>query len=242
MISLLSSKSPFFSSSTLFFMAGYQQPFSEELIAMWVRRSALRPVPTYARVSTATLERIEDLLADDEPSSQERLADAFVRFESTQSALASRIADGLRSPLEETALALGYFLSLAVWLAFEHTFEERLHEISEQDLEATEQSLNFDEELRREAPDESLDTDDVVAMEQPDVVDFVREHIDVALEAHAVHVDIKDVDTIYRLVLLEIVALSYAVQAPHHFPLSKAEWTALFYQRILSTVPKRAVR
>jgi hypothetical protein len=193
---------------------------------MWVRRAAIRTVPPFARVPAHALERVESMLAGDDEASEEKLEDAFSRFESTQPALSSRIAAALARPAGETTLALGYFLSLAVWLAFEDTFGSRLGEISEEDLESTVQSFDFDEELRKDAPDEAVETDDVVAMEQPDIVEFVREHIDVALESNAGTIDVGEVDGIYRLVLVEVVALSYAVRPPDRYPVTKAEWSA----------------
>ena len=63
-------------------------------------------------------------------------------------------------------------------------------------------------------PAEVVDSDDVVAMEQPHLLHFVHEHVDAALEAHADEVDVDDVHAIYRVVLVEILALSYAVKPP----------------------------
>jgi len=193
--------------------------------AMWVRRAAIRPIPLYARVTSTTLDQVEALLSDEGASGEEALTQAFRRFETSQPALAARIALTLRRPLDETALALGYFLSLAVWLAFEQTFGAQLGEIVEQDVETTHQAILFDEELRRNDPKETVDTDDVVAMEQPELLGFIREHIDVVLETPE-EVAIEDVDLIYRMLLLEVVALSHAVVPPTSLPLSKAAWVA----------------
>lgn len=193
---------------------------------VWVRRAAIRPVPLYARVSSHVLTAIETELADDDELAREQLDTAFSRFEQSQPALAARVADALGRPLDETALALGYFLTLAVWLAFERNFEDRLSEVTADELEAAEQSLELDEELRRLDPAEAVDSDDVIAMEQPDVLGFVQEHLDAALEAHAGTVDVDDVDAIYRVVLVEILALSYAVEAPAHYVLPKSEFSA----------------
>lgn len=89
--------------------------------AMWVRGAAIRPVPRYAVVERSTLDGIERELADDSPRARDELDRAFTRFESTQPHLAESISQVLARPLDETALALGYFLSIAVWLAFERT-------------------------------------------------------------------------------------------------------------------------
>ena len=77
---------------------------------MWVRGAAIRPVPRYAVVDAATLEQIERELADDSPSARGELDGAFARFETTQPHLADAISLVLSKPLDDTALALGYFL------------------------------------------------------------------------------------------------------------------------------------
>jgi hypothetical protein len=193
---------------------------------VWVRRSAIRPVPTYARIPRHALESVREGLAEDDEEARSQLDAAFERIESTQPALANYVADALGGKLDETALALGYFLTLAVWLAFEQAHGEHIDEISEDELSATEELLSLDEEMRRADPAESVETDDVIAMEQPNVLAFVHEHVDVTLEAHAQDIDVDDVHSVYRVVLIELLALSYAVQRPAGFPVSKIELLA----------------
>ena len=193
---------------------------------MWVRRAAIRPVPSYAQVPTRALSDVEENLAEDNDEARERLDEAFTRFEQTQPALAERISQALSGPIDETALALGYFLTLAIWLAFDTVFGAELEQITETALAGVEESLNLDEQIRLSDPAEAVDSDDVVAMEQPDVLAFVNEHIDAALEANASEVDVDDVHAIYRLVLIEVLALSYAVRAPSNWVMPATEFTA----------------
>ena len=77
---------------------------------MWVRRAAIRPVPLYAQVPQRALADVEERLAEDGDDARDRLDQAFARFEETQPALAERVSNALIGPLDETALALGYFL------------------------------------------------------------------------------------------------------------------------------------
>jgi hypothetical protein len=177
-------------------------------------------------VPPGVLAEIEEDLADDDEIARDRLDSAFSRFEATQPAIAARVSKALGRPIDETALALGYFLTLAIWLAFERNFEGRLREVPLEELAAAEQSLALDEELRRVDPAEAVDSDDVVAMEQPHLLAFVHEHLDNALEAHAGEVDVDDVHAIYRIVLIEVLALSYAVAPPEHYDLPKNEFIA----------------
>lgn len=194
---------------------------------MWVRRAAIRPVPSFAQVPLRALAEVEEQLASDDDEARGKLDEAFGRFERTQPALADRIAQILAGPLDETALALGYFLTLAVWLAFDGVFHDELEEISAVALTGVEESLKLDEQLRLADPAEALDSDDVIAMEQPDVLSFVHEHIDAALEANASEVDVDDVHEIYRVVLIEVLALSYAVRPPANWEIQMTtEFTA----------------
>jgi hypothetical protein len=169
---------------------------------------------------------VRDSLAEDDDAARAQLDDAFERFEQTQSALASRVAEALGKPLDETALALGYFLTLAVWLAFEQAHGQHIHQVQEEELCATEELVALDEELRRADPAEALDTDDVIAMEQPNLLEFVHEHVDATLEAHPEEIDVDDVHTVYRMVLIEVLALSYAVERPAGYPVAKTELLA----------------
>jgi hypothetical protein len=187
---------------------------------MWVRGAAIRPVPRYAVVGAATLEQIERGLADDSARAREDLDQAFARFESTQPHLAEAISLLLSKPLDETALALGYFLSIAVWLAFESTFgKPRLREVSPDALKATEEAIELEEELRAAHGDEPLDLDDVVSIEQPNVLAFVHEHVDAALDPNVRvaqkgeggEVDVEDVHAVYRAIVLLTMCLSHAV-------------------------------
>ncbi len=188
---------------------------------MWVRGAAIRPVPRYAVIAASTLEGIERELAEDSENARGELDSAFSRFESTQPQLADSLSRVLARPLDETALALGYFLTIATWLAFEREFgKARLREVSDDALEATKQAIELEEELRAAHGDEPFDVDDVVSIEQPSLLAFVHEHIDAALDpaasggqdsAEAREVDVDDVHAVYRAVVLLTLCLSHAV-------------------------------
>jgi hypothetical protein len=193
---------------------------------VWVRRSAIRPVPPYSRVPAHALGHVRDSLGDDDDDARSQLDEGFERFERAQPALATHVAGVLGRPLDETALALGYFLTLSVWMAFERSHGPHIDEVGEAELRATEELLALDEQLRRADPHETLDSDDVVAMEQPHLLEFVHEHIDLTLETHAEAIDVDDVHTVYRLVLVEVLSLSYAVRRPAGYPVAKTELLA----------------
>jgi hypothetical protein len=186
--------------------------------SMWVRGAAIRPVPGFAVVAREILDAVEAELAGGgnvhETKTKSELDDAFDRFEQTQPALASAAADILARPLDETALALGYFLTITVWLAFERAFGGRLGEVTEAQREAADAALELEAQLRATHSEEPLELEDVMAIEQPGVLAFMNEHVDAALEPiddGAREVDVDDVHLIYKSVLVETLALSHAV-------------------------------
>jgi hypothetical protein len=187
---------------------------------MWVRGAAIRPVPRFAVVSASTLDQVEIELADDSARAREELDAAFNRFESTQPHLADAVSQLLSRPLDETALALGYFLSIAIWLAFERTFgAPRLREVTPDALKATEDAIDLEQQLREAQGGEPFDLDAVVSVEQPNVLRFVHEHVDTALDpaaraplgTAAREVDLADVRAVYRAIVLLTLCLSHAV-------------------------------
>jgi hypothetical protein len=194
---------------------------------VWVRRSSIRPVPAWAKVGTRVLEKIEEQLAADDDDAKKRLDESFARFETAQPALSARISGILAEPLDDTALALGYFLTLAIWLAFEDSFRGEVQEVDAVALSAVDEMLQLDEQIRLSDPAEVVDSDDVVAMEQPQLLEFVHEHLDAAPEANADEVDVDDVHEVYRVMLVLVLALSYAVRSPSNVTVATTtEFTA----------------
>jgi ABC-type uncharacterized transport system ATPase component len=180
---------------------------------VWIRAAALRSVPPYAKLPASALEGVERDLSGEQEKARADLDDAFQRFETSQPHVAERVARLLDKPLDDTARALGYFLSIAVWLAFERTFGARLGEASADGVDATATSLKLEEELRASSGDQPLDLDDIVAIEQPAVLAFLNEHVDAALDPTVGEsdVDVDDVHAVYREILVLALALSHAV-------------------------------
>lgn len=179
---------------------------------MWTQGAAIRPVPAHAVVDPLTVEAVRTAFTDeDDEGAQRKLDDAFTRFEATQPALSARLEDALeRRGLDETARTLGYFLGVCVWLAFDCKFGDRLARVDETAARAAAAALDLETELRAAEPDAALEAEDVVAREQPALMELVRDHVDVALPKTG-EVDVDDVFSIYRVVLVELLSLSYAV-------------------------------
>ncbi len=177
---------------------------------MWSQGAAIRPIPTHAVIDAHTLGEIEARLASDDEDATLDLA--FDRFERTQPHLAERVSVVLARPLDETALALGYFLSISLWLAFERRFGVRLRTALTEEVEAVEAALRLEEELRAERAHDPASVEDVVAKEQPAAVAFIHEHVDAALDVQTGEPpDVEDVDLVYRTALVVLLTLSHAV-------------------------------
>lgn len=152
-----------------------------------------------------------------------QLDDAFEAFEAKQPALHEYMTDILSRKLDETALALGYFLLLATWIAFNNYHGDKLAVVSDVQLQAADESLSLDEELRRAETLEVLDSDDVIALAQPHLFEFIHEHLDATLDAHADDVEVDDVHVVYRMILVVVLALSYSVEVPRGYSIFRTE-------------------
>lgn len=191
---------------------------------MWVRKSAIRPVPAFARVSAGTVDKVrEGLLARSEEDDEDGLDEFFEEFEDAQPALYASVSNALEEPMDETARALGYFLALVVWLSFQEGHGRALKNVSTDEIRATTELLEFDSQLRADDPSESLETDDVITMLQPALMQFVHEQIQGALEDQNSEADLDELQAVYKILMIELLSLSYAVSAPIGYPLSKAE-------------------
>lgn len=181
---------------------------------MFLRKAALRPVPTHAIVDEQSVEAIEETLGDAEESLQQTLDRGYAELDRKQPALAGWLADEVSERADELVQSLGYFLAVTVYLAFAEAFPRRLREVDGGALQMALDTLAADEELRANDPSEILESDDVVAMGQPALLAFVQHHLEQALAQAGDDMDLTDLDRVYRAVLVEVIALSHAVESP----------------------------
>ena len=105
-------------------------------------------------------------------------------------------------------------MAVALWIAFERTAAYGIDSVRPEDWNHAKQLLRADEEIRRKNPSAVMESDDVIALQQPDAAAFIRARLDEVLRAYADEVDVDDADKVYDLMLIEVLALSYAVRAP----------------------------
>jgi len=191
---------------------------------MWVRRSAIRPVPRYARLPESSVRGIEATFSSADGRARQVAQASFERLNTQQPALTQYLAHKFSDSLDDTALALGHMLAVAVFVGFEGFAGRALRSLSTEAVAAADLALSADEELRRIDPQDALDSEDIVAIDQPALVAFVNEHIERTLDQHTDAVDVDDVDTVFRAILVEIVALSHAIAPPPgHIPTGDEE-------------------
>ncbi len=163
---------------------------------------------------------IEDALAE-ESSLESTLEVGYQDLDETQPALAEFLSTELGARKDELAQSLGYFLIVSTYLAFKYAFAERVGTIDQQGLNAARETLETDEELRRGDPDEVMESDDVLAMGQPALLEFIQTHVGDAVNMEGESVDLEELDHVYRVLLVEVIALSHAIQAPDGPPSSE---------------------
>ncbi len=190
---------------------------------MWVRRSAIRPVPRYARVPASAVAATRATLLGADERTRRLTSEGFERFTAEQRALSEYMANKLSSSLDAPALELGQMLAIAVFMAFEEFPGAALEQLSADAVAAQDSALGADEELRRVDALDALDSEDIVAIEQPALVAFVNEHIGLTLEKHADSIDVDDVALVFRAILVEILALSHAVAPPSGYPVGHGQ-------------------
>ena len=180
---------------------------------MFLRKAAIRPVPTYAVVEPHFIEAVETAL-DEDGKLQDRLDVGYRELDRKQPTLSGWLSGELSTGSDETVKSLGYFLIISVFMAFREAFPKRLREIDEPALHMAIDTLTADEELRANDPTEILESDDVVAMGQPSMISFVQHHVQEAIEQSEGELDLDELDRIYRAVLVQVIALSHAVASP----------------------------
>ena len=181
---------------------------------MFIRKAAIRPVPGYALVDEAAIDSLEGSLGIERDGLQGSLDEGFRMLDRTQPALARYLAEAVSLGGDELVQSLGYFLVVSVYLAFREAFPTRLAQIDESGLAIATDLLTADEALRADDPLEVLDSDDVIALGQPHVLQFVQHHVQEALSQSEADVELSELDSVYRTVLVEVLALSAAVEAP----------------------------
>jgi hypothetical protein len=170
-------------------------------------------VPLYAVVEPHVVEAVESAL-DEDGELQSRLDRGYRELDRRQPTLSGWLSSELSLGRDETVQSLGYFLIIAVYLAFREAFPTRLREVDDGSLKMAMETLRADEELRANDPIEILESDDVVAISQPSMVAFVQHHVQEALEQSHGELDLSELDRIYRAVLVQVIALSHSVASP----------------------------
>jgi hypothetical protein len=181
---------------------------------VFLRKAAIRPVPRYAVVDDTAIQALEESLGQDRDDLQTVLDDGFREFDRKQSVLAQHLAGSVTAVQDELVQSLGYFLIVSVFLAFREAFPTRLGAVDNTALDIAKDTLETDEALRAADPLEVLESDDVIALGQPQLLDFIQHHIEEALDQAPEETDLEELDHIYRSVLIEVIALSHAVEAP----------------------------
>ncbi len=181
---------------------------------MFLRKAALRPVPPYAIVDQRAIELVEHALEEQQDQLQGLLDAAYRELDRQHPALAAWLAEQVSHQQDEIAQSLGYFLAVTVFMAFREGFPTRLSEVDDNAIRLALDTLEADEEIRANDPAEVFESDDVIAMGQPTLVEFVQHHFHHVLEQSGPGAELEDLHRVYRTILVEVIALSHAVNSP----------------------------
>ena len=169
---------------------------------MWVSAGALEPVPSHAVVDDEAVAAVlRRLLTGD--ALRPELDAAFRRLEAHQPALAELLAGELAEIDSVSGQAVGYFLFLTVYYAFEQRFGARLASVSHRQLDAALERLLTDSEVRESCAPSSC-SEDVLAVGQPALMQLIDREIGKAADAQAL-------TPLLETLLIELLVLSEAV-------------------------------
>jgi len=171
---------------------------------MWVSPGALTPVPSHATIDETTVASvIKDLLRGD--ALRHELDATFRRLELRQPALAELIAGEVAEIESAPGQALGYFLFLTVYRAFEQRFGGRLGPVSHRQLDAALERLVTDSEVRESCAPTTC-SEDVLALGQPALMQLIDRELRKAENT-------EELMPAFEALLVELLVLSEAVSA-----------------------------
>lgn len=148
----------------------------------WIRGAALRPVSPWAVVPPEVVQQLAEELSNAGEEVRTIVDRAYRDFDARQPTISTFVSERINALGDPTAVALGYFLSITVFMMFERAFGTRVREVNEEELLAAKEALDSEDELRQKDPAAWITSEDVVASHQPSVLAFVRQHLDAALE------------------------------------------------------------
>jgi len=136
------------------------------------------------------------------------------KLDRDQPTLSGYVSSCLQHIEDETALALGHFLSVATFLAFDRAFAGRLRAVDDDALHAAREALVTESELQEKEPHLRLSAAASVATLQPHVAALVDRHLSAAVEAEEDAPSEEALGVVFGTVLVIVVALTHCVGAP----------------------------
>ena len=179
---------------------------------MWFPNSAIRPVPAFARLPATVIATAPSHIAVAErgPAIESIKVDIH-DYIAEQTEIAAWMTDRLVGIGDDVARSFGLAMSVIIWKAFSEHFSGRIGTVSRGACDVVSAMLEADEELRRRDSKTAVEYDDIVAAYQPEVVKYIRLALNHTLSKETRAVDVRAIDKMYRMMLVETLVLSYAV-------------------------------
>lgn len=179
---------------------------------MFVEPVALQPTPAYARISASVLESVLVRLGGSVGFRERKraLRASFRELERQQPALADYVASEVSELEAARVQALGFYLAVLVFGAFQEAFGPRLARVELTDINRMLALLIADSELRACAALGKTYSEDAIALGQPALVSLLRVEVDRAVHA-APEEAWEAIDPFYESLLVMVLALTQAV-------------------------------
>jgi hypothetical protein len=135
----------------------------------------------------------------------------FREMERQQPALSRYISDEIAEIADPQLSALAYFLGVVLFLAFREAFPARVLAVSSDEIRQVLDRLVTDGELRQTGAAGPSYSEDAIAQAQPVLASLLRDEIDRAVQETSENAAPLHVDSVYEALLVQMLALSYAV-------------------------------
>ncbi|MCL2823841.1 MAG: hypothetical protein FWD57_07620 [Polyangiaceae bacterium] len=194
-----------------------------EPLTLWRVQSAIPVVPSFARLPEHAVEKACATLMDGSGVFRPvLLRKAFIECEQQQPGLSTWVGRRIARANDDAARGFGMAMAMAIWTAFSQHFGNRIRTMATGDCTTVEGILHADKEMRQIDPNVTLESDDIIAVHQPEIAKLVRASMeetlatDVEEQPDSDPIDVDEVDAVYRMLLVEVLALSYAVVPLEH--------------------------
>ncbi|MDD9944361.1 MAG: hypothetical protein OXU20_25175 [Myxococcales bacterium] len=179
---------------------------------MFVQAVAIGTLPPHAQVGGEAISLVLRRMDGDGHTLQQELDRGFRDMELRQPHLSEFLAEELSCTSDPAVQTLSFFLLVVIYRAFCEAFGNRLGAVGRAEITLLARRLIADGELRNSGHLGDSYSEDIIALGQPALVHLMRNELErVVPAAEEVAPGWREAEPLYEALLLEILALSHAV-------------------------------